>query len=56
MILQESCIKKADFETLLATYEYFEPKVQQMQYWRGSKSSCSSEDHKVSLLVDQSVP
>eukprot|EP00794_Sanderia_malayensis_P013327 gene13326-biopygen10629 len=35
-----------NFSTLLATFEYFEPKVQQMQYWRGNKFFHSSDPHQ----------
>eukprot|EP00795_Rhopilema_esculentum_P015925 gene15925-biopygen5309 len=34
-----------NFPTLMSTFEYFEPKVLQMQYWRGNKSSQSSDDY-----------
>ena len=34
-----------NFPTLMSTFEYFEPKVLQMQYWRGNKSSQSSDVH-----------
>eukprot|EP00794_Sanderia_malayensis_P011613 gene11612-biopygen9279 len=35
-----------NFSTLLATFEYFEPNVQQMQYWRGNKFFHSSDPHQ----------
>ena len=34
------------FPTPISTFEYFEPEVLQMQYWRVNKSSHSSGDHR----------
>ena len=41
-----------NFSSLLATFEYFEPKLSRMHFWRGKQSSCNTnlEYHEKSSL------